>query len=229
MRTDGLVSIVVPVYKVEAYLRRCLDSILGQTYRNIEVIVVNDGSPDKSGQIADIYQAAEPRVHVIHKENGGLSDARNHGVKHVSGEYTMFVDSDDWLEKTAVETMIHHSVTYQADVVQSAFYYAYDDRLLVDDRHHAHTDPPLLLKNRALMYELVINERVKNFAWGKLYKTELIHDIPFKKGVLFEDVFWAHQVMHRVRRFLIVHQPLCFYYQRDDSIVAAYTRNILIC
>jgi hypothetical protein len=111
--------------------------------------------------------------------------------------------------------------------VQSAFYYAYEDYLLFDNRFYKKDDPPIVLDNKSLMAELVVNERVKNFAWGKLYKTDIIRDIPFEKGVLFEDVFWAHKVMHRVNKYVILHQPLCYYFQRSDSIVSNYTpRNL---
>lgn len=221
------VSIIVPIYKVEKYIYRCVDSILQQTYSNLEIILVNDGSPDNCGEIADDYRNKDTRVKVIHKLNGGLSDARNKGMELVTGEYVMFVDSDDWLDKNTVEIMVNNSLNFKADVVQTAFYYAYDDKLLVDNRYYKESDPSVLLDNKALMYELVKNEKVKNFAWGKLYKTKLIKDIPFEIGVLFEDVFWAYQVMHQVESYLILHEPLFYYYQRDDSIVATYSpRNL---
>lgn len=221
------VSVVVPVYKVEKYIHKCVDSILNQTYENLEVILVDDGSPDQCGAIIDIYAKEDKRIIPLHKENGGLSDARNYGMKYVTGEFTFFVDSDDWLEHSMIETMVMNSIKFQADVVQSAFYYAYEDHLLFDNRYYSKEEPPVVLDNKTLMKELVINEKVKNFAWGKLYKTNLIHDIPFEKGVLFEDVFWAHRVMHRVNKFVIVGQPFYYYQQRSDSIVAAYTpRNL---
>jgi len=225
--TKGKVSIVVPIYKVEKYIHRCIGSILNQTYSNLEIILVNDGSPDNCGTIADSYQSKDSRVKVIHKQNGGLSDARNCGIKYVNGEFTMFVDSDDWLDTNMVKTMMDYSYKYDADIVQSAFYYAYDNKLLIDNRYQKQSSEPIRLDNDTLMYELVKNEKVKNFAWGKLYKTEIIIDIPFKKGVLFEDVFWAHKIMHRVSNYLILHQPFYYYYQRDDSIVANYTPNNL--
>ncbi|WP_318505200.1 glycosyltransferase family 2 protein [Bacillus sp. T3] len=217
------VSVIVPIYNVEKYLNRCIKSILNQTYKNLEVILVNDGSLDKSGEIADSYSKMDKRIKVIHKENGGLSDARNAGMKQITGEYTIFVDSDDWLDEKMVEAQINISNQFQADIVQSAFYYAYDDHLLFDNRVYCQDAEPAVLDNCSLMYELVINERIKNFAWGKLYKTSLIKDLPFKKGVLFEDVFWAHHVMHRVNTFVLIHQPLYYYMQRSDSIVATYT------
>lgn len=221
------VSVIIPIYKVEPYLNRCVDSILNQTYVNIEVILVDDGSPDRCGLIADHYAEMDQRVSVIHKPNGGLSDARNAGMQKASGTYTIFVDSDDWVERTMIEQLVDHSYRFQADIVQASFYYAYEDHLQWDHRYYAMDAPPVLLNNERLMSELIRNEKVKNFAWGKLYKTNLIRDLPFKKGVLFEDVFWAHQVMHRVRRYVIFHQPLYYYFQRDDSIVANYTPKSL--
>jgi len=221
------VSIIVPIYKVEKYIHRCVDSIIHQTYSNLEIILVNDGSPDNCGKMADHYRALDERIKVIHKQNGGLSDARNKGMELATGEFTMFVDSDDWLDEKMVETMVNQAVTFQADIVQTAFYYAYDDQLLIDNRYYTERDPSVLLNNKALMCELVKNEKVKNFAWGKLYKTKLIKNIPFKKGVLFEDVFWAHQVMHQVDTYLILHEPLFYYYQRHDSIVTTYSPRSL--
>ncbi len=221
------VSIIVPIYKVEKYIYRCVDSILQQTYSNLEIILVNDGSPDNCGEIADHYQEKDARVKVIHKKNGGLSDARNKGMELVTGEFTMFVDSDDWIDQNMIKTMVNSGLNFKADIVQTAFYYAYDDKLLLDNRYDQESDLPVLLDNKALMYELVKNEKVKNFAWGKLYKTKFIKNIPFETGVLFEDVFWAHQVMHQVDSYLILHEPLFYYYQRDDSIVGTYSPRSL--
>lgn len=221
------VSVIVPIYKVEKYLNRCIDSILNQTYKNIEVILVDDGSPDKCGEIADIYEIKDTRVKSVHKENGGLSDARNYGMKYVSGEYVFFVDSDDWLKEEMIENLLDLAITSEADVVQSGFYYAYETYLLYDDRYYSEDMLPIKLNKDELMRELVINERVKNFAWGKLYKTNLIKDLPFKEGVLFEDVFWAHKVMDRIDKYIICHKPMYYYLQRSDSIVSTYTvRNL---
>jgi len=217
------ISIIVPIYNVEKYIDRCINSILQQTYPHFELILVNDGSPDHCGEIIDAYAKKDARIKVIHKENGGLSDARNRGMEEVTGEFTMFIDSDDWIIETMMETLLTQSIAQEADIVQGSFYYAYEDKLLVDKRHQEETTAPIILENKALMYELVTNKVVKNFAWGKLYKTSLIQDIPFTKGVLFEDVFWAHHVMHHVDTYVILQQPMYYYCQRDDSIVATYS------
>ena len=221
------VSIVVPIYNVEKYINRCVDSIINQTHKNLQIILVDDGSPDNCRKIVDEYAKQDSRIEIIHKENGGLSDARNFGVRKITGDFTLFVDSDDWLDKKMVETMVSTINKFNADIVQAAFYYAYKDHLLYDDRFYKEDSEPVIYNNNELMKELVINDKVKNFAWGKLYKTSLIKDIPFKKDVLFEDVFWAHNVMKNVNKYVIIHKPLCYYLQRDDSIVATYSiRNL---
>lgn len=221
------ISVIVPIYKVEVYINKCIDSIINQSYKNIEVILVDDGSPDKCGEIANSYSKKDSRVKVIHKENGGLSDARNCGMKYATGEYVLFVDSDDWISEEMIDTLVSIAIETNADIVQSAFYYAYENYLLYDDRYYSENMNFIELNRRELMKELVINEKVKNFAWGKLYKIKLINDIPFKKGVLFEDVFWAHKVMDRVNKYIICHKPMCYYLQRNDSIVSTYTvRNL---
>lgn len=227
MLEQGKVSVIVPIYKVEKYLHRCVNSILQQTYEHLEIILVNDGSPDQCGKIADDFKEIDERVRVIHKDNGGLSDARNCGMQHVTGEFTMFVDSDDWLDQKMIELMVTHLIEYKADVVQSAFYYVYDHHLYIDNRYYEANNSPTLLTNKELMHELIVNKIVKNFAWGKLYKTKLVLDIPFKKGVLFEDVFWAHHVMQHAKNLLILHEPLFYYFQHDESIVATYNTRSL--
>lgn len=221
------VSVIVPIYKVEKYIHRCINSILKQSYEDLEVILVNDGSPDNCGKIINEYEKKDSRVITIHKENGGLSDARNAGIEIVSGEYVIFVDSDDWIEKDFIQRLVTTSQSKQADIVQTAFYYAYDDYLLYDNRFYDRDSEIITFSNSELMRELVKNDIVKNFAWGKLYKTKLVRDLPFKNGVLFEDVFWAHKVMQRVERYVVLHEPLYYYFQRNDSIVATYTvRNL---
>ncbi|TQS74126.1 glycosyltransferase [Ornithinibacillus gellani] len=221
---QGTVSVVVPVYKVEAYLSRCVDSIRNQTYPSLQIILVNDGSPDRCGEICEDYRQQDPRIEVIHKENGGLSDARNYGMAAVKGEYTLFVDSDDWLAPDLIEALVQVSQKQAADVVQANFYYAYDHQLIPA---YQTKEKETILGHDKVMGALVANELVKNFAWGKLYRTKLIRDIPFKVGVLFEDIFWQHQVMQKVHCYVMVHRPMIYYYQREDSIVASYSiRNL---
>lgn len=218
---NSLVSIIIPMYKVEEYIAQCIESVLLQTYEHLEIIIVNDGSPDRSREIAAAYQ--DDRIILIDQENGGLSDARNTGMRFVNGEYTMFLDSDDWLVPTCVETLIKLAIKEKADAVQSSFYYAFEKELLVDKRLPDAEKLPVVLHNRELMEKLVENIYVKNFAWGKIYKTQVIQDIPFRKGVLFEDMFWAHLVMSKVNIYVVNSEPLLYYRQRAESIVGSYS------
>lgn len=217
------VSIIVPIYKVEKYIEKCIECILNQTYKNIEIILVDDGSPDRCGEICDKYAKKDLRIKSLHKKNGGLSDARNYGMKYMTGNLVLFLDSDDWMEATTIEKMVNLMDKYKVDIVQAGFYYAYNDYLLYDDRHYKEDDKDIVLNKEEAMRELIINEKIKNFAWGKLYKSELVKNIFFEKGKHFEDVFWAHQVFHQCDKYLINHEPLFYYMQREDSIVGNYS------
>lgn len=216
------VSVIVPIYNVEKYLERCLKSIINQTYKNLEIILVNDGSTDNSREIAQKYASLDNRVMLYDKINTGLSDTRNYGINKATGYYVLYVDSDDWIDVTMISTMVEEAKKYNADVVQVDFYYAYEDHLLYDDRYNKSDGKILILDNKELMTALVQNEKVKNFAWGKLYKFEIIKDILFESGMRFEDVFWAHQVMSRVNKYVLIHKPLMYYFQRSESISGSY-------
>ena len=223
MSNENKVSIIVPVYKVEKYLPRCIESLIGQTYQNIEIILINDGSPDSCGEIIEFYADRENRIIPIHKENGGVSDARNTGMALVSGEYTFFVDGDDWIDTTLIEVLVNQLEKDKADVVQTAYYYAYQDCLQYDDRFGSQDDSPVALDNHQLMRELVLNQVVKSFVWGKLYKTNFIKGIHFQKDIIFEDVLWSYLALQRVEKYVITHAPLYYYYQHSESLIASYS------
>ena len=124
------VSIIVPIYKVEKYLNRCIDSILNQTYKNIEVILVDDGSPDRCGAICDNYSKIDKRIKVIHKKNEGLAEARNAGIKIATGEYISFVDSDDFINKNMYKVLYENAIKYDADISMCQFKYIYPDDMI---------------------------------------------------------------------------------------------------
>ena len=223
MLNQNKVSIIVPIFDVEVYLPYCIESLVNQTYQNIEIILVNDGSPDSCGEIVDYYASRDQRIIPIHQKNGGVSDARNTGMDYASGEYTFFIDADDWIDHTLIKELVDSMEQFNADVVQTTHYYAYQDYLLQDKRFDHPFNHPKVLDNRQLMRELVLNQTVKNFAWGKLYKTSLIQDIPFQRGVLFEDICWSYLVMQKVDTYVILDKPLYYYYQHAESMVATYS------
>lgn len=212
-----MISVVVPVYNVASYLPQCLDSLISQTYMDLEIIVVNDGSTDDSPSICDNYAAKDKRVKVIHKINGGLSDARNVGIKQAIGEWIYFADSDDWLDITALSKLYEFAITNNCDIVQGNFYYIYPDRFLYRKESRTERNKNILTREEAMRL-LIINDRIKNFAWGKLYKTRIVKDLKFPEGKYYEDCFWQHFVIDKIDRYGIIDIPLYNYRQRKGSL-----------
>ena len=217
------ISIIVPIYNVSAFLPKCLDTIASQLRDDWELILVNDGSTDDSLQICNAFAEERSNVRIVNKPNGGLSDARNAGTAIAQGEWIYYIDSDDWLAEDAIPKLLDFAMKNNCDVVQGGIYYAYSDHLLYDSRVSARA----VLDNHEAMRQLIINDTVKNFAWGKLYKAELVRDIPFPVGKYFEDSYWQHLVMQRVVRYGIVSEPLYYYRQRESGISGEFSiRNL---
>ena len=205
------VSIIVPIYNVEKYLSRCLDSLLVQNYQNIEVLCINDGTEDNSQQIVDIYVKDHPHFFKSYiKENGGLSDARNYGLKKAKGEYVMFVDGDDWLSADAVRLMIDKIAETGADVVSCGMEYVYDDgspsTYLKEDFEAASPKE----KNKMIF--------INNSACNKIFKKSLFDGYAFPKGMWYEDLATIPTVLARADMIACVKEPLYKYYQRVNSI-----------
>lgn len=159
-----MVSVVIPIYNVAQYLSQCVDSVLSQSYQDLEIILVDDGSTDECPKICDDYQQKDVRIRVVHKENGGLSDARNAGMKKATGEWTLFVDSDDWIDQEAIAKLYQFAIENRCDIVQGNVYYVYADHLLYRQASRKEQKNNVLSCQEA-MRELLINDRVKNFAW----------------------------------------------------------------
>jgi glycosyltransferase involved in cell wall biosynthesis len=212
------ISIIVPVYNVETYIRQCLEStgVLGRN--DVELILVNDGSTDGCGTICQEYACKWGNVKLIEKSNGGLSDARNVGVSASRGKFIYFLDSDDWLNPDAIDTLYQFAVENNCDVVQGGFYYAYDNYLGLDNRYISEKKPAFVIERKDAMRELIKNNYIKNFAWGKLYRTEIVKRHQFPVGKCFEDAYWQHMVVADSNHYGIIPQPLYYYRQRSDSI-----------
>lgn len=219
-----MLSIVIPVYNVEAYLGKCLDS-MADVFDNseYEVIIVNDGSTDGSANIAAGYAAKYKNVRLYRKSNGGLSDARNYGMQYVRGGYVMFVDSDDWFAVGAVSRLYDEIRRSQLDILVTNFYYAYKDYLLYDRRFEDRAETLIIHENHEAMQQLVLNTYIKNFAWGKIYRTSLVRDTPFPKGKYFEDVYWQHIIFSRAKKVGYDTIPAYYYRQRESSISGVFT------
>ena len=213
---NPLVSIIVPIYKVEPYLRRCLDSIVNQTYTNLEIILVDDGSPDGCPQICDEYAARDNRIVVIHKENGGLSDARNAGLDICKGEYISFVDSDDWVTRDYIEALLSMCIKEKADIAIGNHTKVVD---IVDDVSPQKKDYELLNSYQCL--EKLFGSFSLNFtvAWGKIYKKYLWESLRFPNAKLYEDAYVCHLIYDKISTACFTNKSLYFYLQRSDSIM----------
>ncbi|MBR3831197.1 MAG: glycosyltransferase family 2 protein [Muribaculaceae bacterium] len=220
-------SIIIPIYNVPDYLRECLNSVYSQAKDNWEIILVNDGSTDNSGDICDEYKKKYSNTIVIHKENGGLSDARNAGIEIAKGEYIYFLDSDDWLAPNAIQTLLDFAIKNNCEIVQGGFYYAYNGYLLFDNRRIDIDQTPFVLNREEVMVELIKNEYVKNFAWGKLYKTSIVKKYLFQKGKFFEDSYWQHLIVNETANYGVIPTPLYYYRQRESSISGQFSIKLL--
>lgn len=212
---NNKISVIVPVYNVEPYLRKCVDSILAQTYRNLEVILVDDGSPDGCGAICDKYAKLDSRVRVIHKPNGGLSDARNAGLDICTGRYVGFVDSDDWIEPDMYETLLALLCQFDADM---AFGGVADDlerdgtTQTVKVSDYGHT--PFAESNVDAMRRYFLGSWA---AWDKLYKTELFDGIRYPVGEINEDEAIVLHLLDRCRRVCYTNQIFYHYMRREGG------------
>lgn len=208
-----LISVIVPIYKVEAYLRQCIDSILVQTYKNLEVILVDDGSPDYCPEICNEYAEKDDRIRVIHKENGGLSDARNAGIVCAHGEYISFIDSDDWILPDMLEYLYKGIETYEADITVCGYFDCYGKRMSTTYRQ----DIQIFTGHEAV--EALLLLKFPNFAWNKLYKKELwSKESRFPKGKVYEDVRTIYRLIDPDTTVAVLPEARYCYRKRSDSI-----------
>lgn len=213
-----LISIIVPVYNVETYLGRCMESILKQTYKCLEIILVDDGSTDSSGKMCDEYAKTDSRVKVIHKTNGGLSDARNAGLEIATGEYIGYVDSDDWIEPQMYECMYNACVENKAELAVCRYFSEYKDRT-----ESGGTDSIVpLTQDKLLDIYIRGNDKyiIYNSVWSKLFKRELVEDMIFPKGRNSEDIMYTTKSFCRLNRAVYIDRCLYHYVlDREGSIM----------
>lgn len=215
------ISIIVPVYNVEKYVGRCMESITAQSYSNIEIIVVDDGTTDNSRNICEKYSNIDPRIKLISQSNQGLSGARNTGLQYVTGDYIAFVDSDDYIEKTYIEELYNSILNTKADITVCGYYNQFDDRTAVFSM------PEQLLDGKSATRMLVQDDYMPSYVWNKLYKRALWDNIIFPIGKKFEDTYVMHKVFMRANLVSVIGKPLYHYIRRGDSItgVSKLTNN----
>lgn len=212
-----LVSIIVPVYNVEKYVRRCVDSLIYQTYQNIEIILVDDGSPDRCGEICDEYAKKDSRVKAIHKPNGGLSDARNKGLDVATGDYVMFVDSDDWLELNTCEILNSFANDFCAEVVIFGLNSVYDSGKVIKTKKGL---TGCVNKEDCLKYMIyhIMDGGIFNYVCNKFFSAHLFEDLRFPIGRLAEDQGFTYKLIHKANIIYVTEKHLYNYYQRSGSI-----------
>ena len=209
------VSIIIPVYNVANYLERCVSSVCDQSFSDIEIILVDDGSKDNSGKLCDVLAQKDARIKVVHQENGGLSDARNTGLMKASGHWISFIDSDDWVEKRFLENLLKEAEKNQCEIVGCNYRRVFEQQQsdCRDNKYNLR-----IFKNQEIMSNLIYNQ-IQQVVWNKLYKKTLLEDIFFEKGKYHEDEFWSYQVFAKVNKYVELDYIGYNYFQRADSIM----------
>ncbi len=203
------VSIIIACYNIEKYIKKCLDSIASQTYQNIEVLMVDDGSKDNTSVILKTYEKEDSRFKYLKKENGGLSDARNYGLKRASGDYICFIDGDDYIEQDYVELLLDSIKVNKSDISVCFFNRVYDKKIKLNK---------VGIEN----YNIIKHPA----AWNKMYKKSVFDEIEFKKGVWYEDLNFFGKIMLSNPKLSIVDKPLYNYIQNSSSIMHTYDKRI---
>lgn len=220
MEEKILISVIVPVYNVEKYLKRCIESILQQTFKEFELLLIDDGSTDLSGKICDESSEDDKRIIVYHKKNGGLSDARNYGINRAKGKYVTFIDSDDYIGPTFLEYLHKSCQKYNAMIAVGASFFSYSEDLDCFNEHENSTFE--CYTSEEAIKEICLNKKFGMSAWGKLYDKKLFDSIQFPIGVLYEDLQTTPYLIHKCNKIVYCQGATYYWYQRKGSIMHSY-------
>ena len=213
-----MISVIIPIYNTEKYLCQCLDSVLNQSFQALEIILIDDGSPDRCGAICDAYAATDPRIRVLHTENRGLSAARNLGLKEASGEYIAFLDSDDWIDAEAYEQLLAGLQRYDADICACGRWLEYTDGAVregTEDAEEVYTPKEAI---RAML-----SGDIRSSVNNKLYRRECFDGVFFPEGRVFEDIATTHRVILQAKKTVFLAAPLYHLRKRKGSITQTYS------
>lgn len=213
---DKLISVIVPVYNVENYLEKCVRSLQKQTYKNLEVFLIDDGSMDRSGIMCDKFASEDPRIHVVHKTNGGPSSARNEGLKYCKGDYIAFVDSDDWIEPELYETLLHFSEEYGTSITGCAAITDFEDG--TSSNNHKDRESGLITGNQCALDVLYQTKHAWGAMYAKLFKRELMDGVLFPNVSHLEDYSISLQLFLKVKEIYFCNMPLYHYTSRQNSL-----------
>lgn len=208
-----MISVIVPVYNVEKYLERCVKSIAAQTYKDLEILLIDDGSTDKSGKMCDDFQKTDSRIKAFHKQNGGLSDARNYGIEHSAGEFISFVDSDDYIDEKMLETLHRLITENDADLAVCSAMDVFEGKEVTQVKEIKEFN-----LNKVESYKYMLRGDGIPSACNKLYKRQTVGNVRFPVGKLYEDGFFTPQILKRVEKTAVTSKPMYYYFRRADSI-----------
>ena len=210
-----LISVIVPVFNVEKYLERCVETIVNQTYKNLEIILVNDGSTDNSGELCDELARRDDRIKVVHKENGGLSDARNNGERESTGEYVIFIDSDDYIHHEMLNTLYNQIVEKNADVSICGVMNVYSNS---ETPQCSDINMDFVCDKEGFLKEYLIGEKIPGSICNKLLKKSIADKLEFPVGKIYEDAFYHYDLINYADKYAVSTKPYYYYFHRGDSI-----------
>ena len=225
MVMNKTLSVIIPVYNVAEYLPKCIESVQKQTYSDLQVILVDDGSTDESGVICDQYQVLDNRISVIHKMNGGLSSARNAGLNLASGEFNAFLDSDDWIEETMYEELIQLMYEYNADIASCGFKEVYKDKAII----RSNTGAVKIYNRTDSIKGLLKQNEIRFEVWNKVYKKEVIGDTRFKDKQVFEDIYFERCCFLKMHHLVYLDKALHNYLlERPGNTNSKFSKEKLL-
>jgi len=226
--TDNLISVIVSVYNIEKYIKKCVDSIRTQSYNNLEIILVDDGSDDTSGRICDKYAEIDSRICVIHKKNGGLSSARNAGLDIARGKYISLIDGDDYIHPQMFEKMLAILINEKADMISCGFQlvkegikenFSYLQKNILPEY--------VCVEGKEILHQLWIRDNETVVQWNKLFRCELFKNCRYPEGRYHEDVYVIHHLLYKCKKVVYLHEKLYYYVQRQKSIMHTESRKVI--
>lgn len=219
MKDNDLISVIIPIFNVEPYIRECIDSVIHQSYKNLEIILCDDGSTDLCPQICDEYVKVDSRIRVIHKKNGGLSDARNVGIDIANGEYITFVDSDDCIDKDMIRYLYDALIENRVDISCCQRQEINEDSIELNTKRKYHTF--IVRGNEQCMKEFLSNPQMDTVAWGKLYRRSMFEEIRYPVGKYHEDVFTTYKIVAQCKAIFVGEKRYYCYRIRSSSIMTS--------
>ena len=212
---DPLISVILPIYNVKLYLTKCMESLFAQTYKNLEIIMVDDGSTDGSDELCDTYKSKDDRICVFHKKNGGLSDARNYGIERATGEYITCIDPDDYVDKDYVDYLYHLITKYHTKMSICQHRVVFDNGK-IEEKGNIGDE---VLSNKRCIERMLYHDVIDTSAWAKLYHKSLFETVKYPVGRLFEDIATTYKLMLQCTKIAIGYESKYNYIIRSDSIV----------